>query len=381
MTMMGALVLLVFAEGIRCFEPAATKRAVVAPSRATAVAADVEGTQLAQLAAMTTLSIDSGDLGVIAKWAATGCITDATTNPLFVAQAGTSGDAAYAAIVDKALAYGREHATGDEVVGLAMDRLAVELGLEIVKLVPGYVSTEVDIRASFDVEETVARARRIIAMYEAEGVDRSRILVKVAGTYEGIKAAEILERDDGISTNITLIFGFVQAVLAAQAGARLISPFPGRILDWHKQRDGFEACQPADDPGVVCVKRMYEYYKMHGHDRTICMPASWRPSRGTAEARFAVDEIVALAGVDRMTVPPPLLEILASSTDDLPRLLDPVSAAANCADDVLGGPMMTESQYRLEMNADVCATTKLAEGINAFIAETAKLEAAIRAKL
>ena len=184
---------------------------------------------------------------------------------------------------------------------MAMDRLAVELGLEIVKLVPGYVSTEVDIRASFDTKESLRRARRVIAMYEAAGVPRSRVRIKLAGTGEGIKACEELEKE-GITCNITLIFGFIQAVAAAQAGARLISPFPGRIKDWHSANGGEATYPPEADPGVVCVSRMYEYYKKHGHEGTICMPASWRPSRGTSDGRMLWTKL-ALAGTDRMTIP------------------------------------------------------------------------------
>jgi transaldolase len=261
-------------------------------------------TQLEQMATMTTLSIDTGDLDIIEAYAKGGLITDATTNPLFVAQAGLSGDKRYVAFVDAALAYAKENAEGAAAqLELSMDRLAVELGLEIVKLVPGYVSTEVDIRASFDTEESLRRARRIIAMYEAAGVDRSRILIKLAGTWEGIAAARILEKE-GITCNITLIFGFIQAVAAGQAGARLISPFPGRIKDWHSANGGEATYQPAEDPGVVCVARMHAYYKKYGHEKTICMPASWRPSRGTSEPTFAIDEIVALAGVGRTTISP-----------------------------------------------------------------------------
>lgn len=206
--------------------------------------------RLEQLAAVTTLSIDTGDLDVIAEYAKTGSITDATTNPLFVSQAGLSGNERYVAFVDAAVRYAKANADGDgAVLELAMDRLAVELGLEIVKLVPGYVSTEVDIRESFNTAESLRRARRIIAMYEAEGVDRSRVLVKLAGTWEGIQAARELERE-GIRCNITLIFGFIQAVAAAQAGARLISPFPGRIKDWHSANGGESTCEPSDDPGT-----------------------------------------------------------------------------------------------------------------------------------
>ena len=213
-------------------------------------------------------------------------------------------------------------------------------------------------------------------MYEAEGVDRSRVLVKLAGTWEGIEAARILARD-GITCNITLIFGFAQGVAAAQAGARLISPFPGRVKDWHAANGGAPTYEPDEDPGVVVVRRIYEYYKKHGHG-TICMPASWRPSRGTSDPSYAVDEILALAGTDRMTIPPPLLELLAASSDNVPRKLEPNQAAAACADAEL---VYDESSFRLAMNADVAATTKLAEGINAFIGETAKLQAAIEAKV
>ena len=359
-----AICLLIGAEALR------------APTRTLRRPSLLQATQLEQLAEQTVLSIDTGDLDVIEQYAKGGLISDATTNPLFVAQAGTSGDARYVAFVDKAIAYAKANSGGDEVVSLAMDRLAVELGLEIVKLVPGYVSTEVDIRASFDTEESVRRARRIIAMYEAEGVDRSRVLVKLAGTWEGIAAARILAKD-GITCNITLIFGFAQGVAAAQAGARLISPFPGRVKDWHAANGGAPTYEPDEDPGVVVVRRIYEYYKKHGHG-TICMPASWRPSRGTSDPSYAVDEILALAGTDRMTIPPPLLELLAASEEPVKRKLEPARAAAACADAEL---VYDESSFRLAMNADLAATTKLAEGINAFIGETAKLQAAIEAKV
>ena len=205
------------------FRPSAPSSAASVMTRAavsmTGAAAISPTSQLAQLASMTTLSIDTGDLDVIERFASTGLITDATTNPLFVSQAGLSGDARYVAFVDKAISYAKANADGDDaVLELAMDRLAVELGLEIVELVPGYVSTEVDIRASFDVAESLRRARRIIQMYEAAGVPRARVLVKLAGTWEGIQAARELEKE-GITCNITLIFGFIQAVAAAQAGA------------------------------------------------------------------------------------------------------------------------------------------------------------------
>ncbi|KOO41879.1 transaldolase b [Chrysochromulina tobinii] len=363
-------------------------RAGVHTSRAgTPTAASIavpEASQLAQLARMTTLSIDTGDLDIIKAYGATGLITDATTNPLFVSQAGLSGDARYIAFVDSAIAYAKKNAKGTEaVLELAMDRLAVELGLEIVKLVPGYVSTEVDIRASFDTEESIARARRIIAMYEAAGVPRTRVLVKLAGTWEGIQAAKVLEKE-GITCNITLIFGFIQAVAAAQAGARLISPFPGRIKDWAGANGGKKAYEPSEDPGVKSVSRMYAYYKKFGHENTICMPASWRPSRSTPAdkiAEHATDEIVALAGVDRMTIPPSILDQLAATQEPLLRQLTPAAASAACADSIVGDGDISEAEFRFALNADVCATTKMAEGINMFVAETLKLEAALRGKL
>jgi transaldolase len=348
--------------------------------------------QLEQLASMTVLSVDTGDLDVIAEMAATGLISDATTNPLFVSQAGLSGDPRYAALVDAAVEYATMKQQGaptqpeHEMVGLAMDKLAVKLGTEIIQKsgIKGYVSTEVDPRLSFDTKQSVRRARRIIAMYDEVGIPKERVLIKLAATWEGIMAAKELEADD-ITCNLTLIFGFVQAVACAQVGARLISPFTGRILDWHKLHDpasypGGVCAAPADDPGVQVVARIYRYYKRHGH-ATICMPASWRPSRG-ATGEFDLDEIIALAGTDRMTIPPGLLQQLADSTDPIPRLLDPAAASEECEDvEEIGGGAMTESEFRLLLNADACATAKMAEGLQSFIHDTNKLEEAIRAKV
>ncbi|KAK3269732.1 hypothetical protein CYMTET_21841 [Cymbomonas tetramitiformis] len=334
------------------------------------------GNQLEQLSDMTTLSVDTGDLSLIEEFAATGCITDATTNPLLVAQAGLRGDATYVAFVEEAVSYAKENASGDDAVALAMDRLAVNLGREIVKIVPGYVSTEVDPRLSFDTEETVFRGKRIIDMYETAGVDRSRVLIKVAGTWEGIMAMEQLEKE-GIHCNVTLVFGFTQAVASAQRGAHLISPFTGRILDWHKAKTGQEVWEPEEDAGVVECARMYNYFKKYGHD-TICMPASWRPSRGPG---YDLDEIRALAGADRMTIPPQFLNQLRDSTEELPRVLDVESGAAACTDDEVGGGKMDEKLFRFMLNADGCTTVKMAEGICSFVSETEKLEEAIRASL
>jgi len=329
-----------------------------------------DSTQLAQLASMTTLSVDTGDLKIIEELASTGLITDATTNPLFVSQAGQNNDPVYAAFVNEAVEYAKGKASGDEAVALAIDRLAVNLGREIVKLVPGYVSTEVDPRLSWDFEESLFRARRIIAMYEEAGVPKERVLIKLAGTWEGIKAAEVLEKE-GVTCNITLVFGFAQAVAAAQAGARLISPFPGRVKDFVQSKTGQDTFEPSEDPGVVEVTRMYRYYKKYGHD-TIVMPASWRPSRPGQ----MLDEILGLAGTDRMTIPPPLIAMLRESEEPVPRLLEPAAAAAACTDAEVSD--LDEKRFRFMLNQDACTTEKMAEGLRAFISDTDKLEEVIR---
>jgi transaldolase len=342
---------------------------------------NLETSQLAQLASMTVLSIDSGDLKVIQQYADTGYITDATTNPLFVSQAGLSGDPLYASMVDQAVRYAIQEtasATGNdesETVSLAIDRLAVLLGKAIADIVPGYVSTEVDPRLSFDTEASISRALRIIAMYKDLGVPKERILIKLAATWEGIQAAEALERDHGIQCNLTLIFSVVQAIACAQYGAHLISPFPGRILDWYKvslQRSS--VTDPEIDEGVIACKEMYRYFKTHGHD-TICMPASWRPSRGSG---YELDEIRALAGTDRMTIPPPLLEKLAASNDTLERKLSPENVQPI---PLVANGKMDEKEFRYRLTMDGCGNDKLAEGIRSFVELTEKLDAAIREKV
>lgn len=339
-----------------------------------------EKSQLEQLSEMTTLSIDSGDLKVIEKYAQTGLITDATTNPLFVSQAGLSGDPIYANMVDSAVEYAmKEKSAESDIVALAIDKLAVNLGSSIAQIVPGYVSTEVNPKYSFDTETTVERALRIIDLYKDIGIPKERILVKIAATWEGIQAAHILEEQHGIQCNLTLIFAFVQGVACAQYGAHLISPFPGRILDWNNLSKGTVGVpkEPEEDEGVICVKQMYNYYKKFSHD-TICMPASWRPSRG---AGFELDEIRALAGTDRMTIPAPLLEKLSESFEELPEILNEENAKS--MDDIqeVGNGKITEKEFRYLMNMDGCGNDKLAEGIRAFIGETEKLEQAILQKV
>ncbi|KAL7461591.1 hypothetical protein ACHAXS_002009 [Conticribra weissflogii] len=331
---------------------------------------------LESLADLTTLSIDSGDIDTVARYASTGLLTDATTNPLFVSQAGANGDARYEAMVQEAVSYAKAKtcaqdgcAVPEATLEVAMDRLAVNLGKELVSLVPGRVSTEVDIRLSYDTEGSVRRARSIISMYEEMGVGRERILIKLAGTWEGIQAAKILEKE-GIQCNITLVFSFLQAAAAAQAGAYLISPFPGRILDWHKKQSGKESYTPDADPGVLAVKRMYAFFRKYGYD-TICMPASWRPSRGAGVEGSEVDEILALAGVDEMTIPPPLLDSLSAMPSDVvERKCEASADAAACTDPNF---TLTKESFASYWETDTCGQDKLKEGIDAFTSETEKL--------
>eukprot|EP00798_Chlamydomonas_sp_ICE-L_P029082 gene29082-32292_t len=326
-----------------------------------------ETSQLAQLAKMTVLSIDTGDLSVIKQWASSGVITDATTNPLFISQAAARGDEPqYASLVDEAVKAAKKghsgshsavpaHASGApsaDSINLAIDHLSVNLGKEILSLVPGYVSTA----------PSETRGRRIIELYEAAGVSRERVLIKLAGTWEGIQAAKALEKD-GISCNITL------------ATATLISPFPGRVLEWTKADNpsGPQSFAPEADPGVVACRRMYSYFRKHGHN-TICMPASWRSSTGND----LLDEIRGLAGTDRMTMPPALLEKLAADEDPLPRLLSPGAdgSAASCTD---GDEPLSEAAYRYQLSMDGAANDKLAAGIRAFAGDTARLVSVLEA--
>lgn len=332
---------------------------------------------LEELAKMTKLSIDSGDIALVEEYGKTGLITDATTNPLFVSQAAANGSARYQAMVSNAIMYAKGKMGGgdaslpdpEQEINLAMDKLAVNLGAEISTLVAGRVSTEVDIRLSYDTDESVRRARRIIDMYAEMGIDKSRILIKLAGTWEGIQAARILEKD-GIQCNITLVFSFLQAAASAQAGAYLISPFPGRILDWYKSKNGKTGYHPSADPGVLSVKRMYAYFRKYGYD-TICMPASWRPSRGSDVEGSDVDEILALAGIDEMTIPVPLLKSLqARDASDVVMECDPVHDAATCLDPDF---KLTRESWDQYWEVDVCGQDKLAEGIAAFTKETEKL--------
>jgi transaldolase len=257
--------------------------------------------KLARLREMTVVVADTGDIEAVRRLAPQDC----TTNPTLLLKA--AGDPASVAIVDEAIAWGRKQGGEREaIVGAVCDRLAVSFGAELAGIVPGRVSTEVDADLSFDTQATAAKARAIIAAYEERGVSRDRILIKIASTWEGIRAAEILQKE-GIDCNLTLLFSLVQAAACADAGVYLISPFVGRILDWHKKNGGgpYEA---ENDPGVVSVRAIYAYYKAHGIG-TVVMGASFRNA----------GEIEALAGCDRLTISPTLLDELAADEGDLPR--------------------------------------------------------------
>ena len=245
------------------------------------------------------------------------------------------------------------------------DELAVIFGVEITKIVPGYISTEVDARLSFDTEATITKARSIIALYKEKGVDKSRILIKIAGTWEGIKAAEVLEKE-GIACNLTLIFSKAQAIACADAGCTLISPFVGRIMDWHKKKDCVDGYEPCNDPGVLSVTLIYNYFRKFGK-KTIVMGASFRNT----------GEVLELAGCDKLTISPGLVEKLSNSSAEVVQKLD-ATASAQLAIQKL---VIDEKTFRWMMNQDAMATEKLAEGIRNFTKDIVSLEKVVSAKI
>jgi transaldolase len=309
--------------------------------------------QLDQLKQFTVVVADTGDFASMKQFAP----RDATTNPSLILKAAAMPE--YAGLLDQAIRDAGATARLDQVV----DRLLVVFGLEILKIVPGRVSSEVDARLSFDRNGTLAKAHEIIALYEKAGISRDRVLIKIASTWEGIKAAETLEKE-GIHCNLTLLFSFAQAVACAESGIQLISPFVGRILDWHKKSTGKDYTA-AEDPGVKSVTQIYTYYKKFGY-KTEVMGASFR-NRG---------EITELAGCDLLTIAPPLLAELKASNEPLTRKLDP--AAALTAD--LKKVSFDEQSFRFALNEDAMATEKTAEGIRLFSADIVKLEQLIAQK-
>jgi len=308
--------------------------------------------QLEQLKRITTVVADTGDIDAIRTFKP----VDATTNPSLLLKAGQ--DAKYAPLVDKARQYAAAQGGSDsERLANMSDYLATLIGREILEIIPGRISTEVDARLSFDTRATIEKAKRLIELYRQHGVDPSRVLIKIASTWEGIEAARVLEKD-GIQCNLTLLFGFSQAQACADAGVFLISPFVGRILDWHKARRPEADFGGDNDPGVQSVSRIYRYYKAHGYD-TVVMGASFR----------TIGEIQALAGCDRLTIAPALLQELAALHLPLERRLTPEGSEGADAKATLAEPA-----FRWSMNEDAMATEKLAEGIRNFTKDQITLE-------
>jgi transaldolase len=321
-------------------------------------------TSLDQLKATGTVVVsDSGDFESIGAYKP----QDATTNPsLILAAAGKTG---YGGLIDTAVQYGKSKGGSlEDQTNAATDRLLVEFGKAILAIIPGRVSTEVDARLSFDKEATKAKAKELIALYKSVGIDKDRILIKIASTWEGIQAARELERDDKIHCNLTLLFGFGQAVACAEAGVTLISPFVGRILDWYKKSTG-KNYEGDEDPGVISVKKIFNYYKQY-HYKTIVMGASFRN----------IGEIKALAGVDFLTISPALLDELKKSTDPVPKKLD--SSAAAQADPIAKVSYVdNEPEFRWALLQDQMAFDKLHEGIKKFAEDGETLKKLLRAKI
>ena len=315
-------------------------------------------TQLDSLRSMTVVVADTGDIDAIKKYQP----QDATTNPSLILSA--SALPQYAPLIDEAIAYAKAQST-DKAQQLidAEDKLAVNIGLEILKIVPGRISTEVDARLSYDTQATVEKARKLIALYNAAGISNDRILIKIASTWQGIRAAEILEKE-GINCNLTLLFSEAQARACAEAGVYLISPFVGRILDWYKANTDKKEYAPAEDPGVISVTKIYNYYKEYGY-KTVVMGASFRN----------VGEIIELAGCDRLTIAPALLKELQENTTPLVRKLE-------YKGEVKAKPQpLTEAEFYWQHNSDAMAVEKLADGIRKFAVDQEKLEAMLSAKL
>ena len=318
---------------------------------------EVSMNALEQLGKVTVIVADTGDIEAIKL------VTprDATTNPSLIYKA--NQDSKYAYLLEEAVEYAKANATGfDNQVDLCMDCLSVNYGKEILKVVPGRVSTELDARYSFNTEASIEKGRKLIAMYEEAGISRDRILIKIASTWEGIKAAEVLEKE-GIHCNLTLLFSFAQAVACAEANVTLISPFVGRIYDWHKKARGVEHIAPTEDPGVESVTAIFNYYKKFGY-KTEVMGASFRNN----------GEIRELAGCDLLTISPGLINELEELETEVPLKLDAEAAKSMDLEKV----SFDESAYRMAHNEDAMAVEKLGEGIRNFCKDIVALETQIK---
>ncbi|WP_305408723.1 transaldolase [Photobacterium leiognathi] len=314
-------------------------------------------TKLEQLRALTTVVADTGDIKDITKYQP----EDATTNPSLILKAAQIAE--YAPLIEASIAYAKAQSSDKaQQVQDTCDMLAVNIGKEILNVVPGRISTEVDARLSYDTEGSVAKARQLIKMYNDAGISNDRILIKLASTWEGIRAAEILEKE-GINCNLTLLFSFAQARACAEAGVYLISPFVGRIMDWYKAKEGRDFA-PQEDPGVISVTNIYNYYKEHGYN-TVVMGASFRNT----------GEILELAGCDRLTISPQLLQELEEAQGDV---VEKLKAATELKDRPAA---MTHAEFLWEHNQDAMAVEKLAEGIRNFAIDQGKLEAMIAERL
>lgn len=309
--------------------------------------------KLEQLRKMTTIVIDTGDIDAIKQFSP----TDSTTNPSLILAA--TQKTQYRPLIEDAVQYGRSKGkTPEQQKSLMMDKLFVNFGLEILKLIPGRVSTEVDARLSFDVKGSIDKAHTLIKLYEDAGISKQRILIKLASTWEGAQAAQQLEKE-GIHCNMTLLFSLPQAIACAEAKATLISPFVGRILDWYKKHDNVSGYAPAEDPGVASVTQIYHYFKKFGYATQI-MGASFRN----------VDEILELAGCDLLTIAPNFLEDLSKAEGNVPRKLDPAEAKKLPIEKI----PLDEKTFRLMLNDNAMATEKLSEGIRKFAEDAVKLE-------
>ncbi len=315
--------------------------------------------QLEQLREMTVVVADTGDFESLQHYKP----TDSTTNPTLILDASQKEN--YKHLVDEAVNFGKKQGkTRDESIHLALDKVFVNFGCEILKIIPGRVSTEVDARLSFDVEGSMKKARKLVSFYEKEGIERERLLIKLASTWEGVLAAKELEKEN-IHCNMTLLFSLPQAIACAEANATLISPFVGRILDWYKKSENKESYPPEEDPGVLSVQSIYQYFKTFGYSTEI-MGASFRNK----------EEILELAGCDLLTISPKLLEELTQSKDTVTRKLDP-----KVKDSSLKKMTLDEKTFRFMVNENAMATEKLAEGIRKFSADIVKLQKHIEEKM
>lgn len=309
--------------------------------------------KLDQLKKMTTIVADTGDIESIKQFSP----TDATTNPSLIMAA--AHNAKYRNLIEEAVKYSQSKAKhSQERMTLLMDKLFVNFGAEILKLIPGRVSTEVDARLSFDKEGSIAKAHALIDLYKEVGIPKERVLIKLASTWEGTQAAKVLEKE-GIHCNMTLLFSLPQAIACAEAGATLVSPFVGRILDWYKKAKGINQYAPAEDPGVISVTKIYNYFKLHGY-KTQIMGASFRN----------IEEILELAGCDLLTISPQLLAELRQAEGEVPRKLDPEKAKKSDMPKI----SLDEKKFRLMFNDDQMATEKLSDGIRKFAEDAQKLE-------